>query len=105
MLAKAGIILDENDRPELVYQWEDYLLQIAMKEQDSDAVIRLAELYVLCIKDYLANKVGRKYYKYACKYIRRIKKLEQIEIADKLIEELREVYWQITALLEELKLI
>jgi hypothetical protein len=62
----------------------------------------LVKLYHDDIIYFLEDSLGRKYYKTACRYIRRMKKLGGDEQATNLIEFLRKKYAQRRALMEEL---
>jgi hypothetical protein len=63
---------------------------------------QLISLYDKEIRPFVENNVGRSYYKDACRYIRRMKKLGGSQIATQLIEALRMQYKSRRALLEEL---
>lgn len=77
-----------------IQEFEPYLKKDYTKE--------LAELYELAILEHLASNVNRKAYRKACKYIKYIKSLGAIGRATALVEELRMLYPQRRALLEEL---
>lgn len=63
---------------------------------------QLAELYAKRILDYMSHNMGRDHYQTACRYIRKIIKLGERQIANDLIDTLRKTYPQRKALLEEL---
>ena len=63
---------------------------------------QLAELYAKRILDYLERNVGRSFYENACRYIRKIIKLGERQIADEVIKTLRTRYPNRRALMEEL---
>ena len=194
MLADKGITFDKDDKPGLAHKWEDYLLQIAIKESDLNTVVslarnlylnshqdrdknynilknivpvekwdkfvddlvkdieseerypdihllaklllnegrfeslmirleeqpylstmqhyeaslsphfskRIAKFYASCILENMEHQVGRNHYQEACRYIRRIKKLGEFDIAEELIQTLRSRYPMRRALREEL---
>lgn len=52
-LAKYGIEYDSKDRPGLVHRWEEYLLQIAVLQNDVERIIHYARLL------FLSNTYGR----------------------------------------------
>lgn len=62
----------------------------------------LADLYAECIIQYVEDRVGRKYYRTACRYIRRMIKLGAREKADEVISQLRQTHYRKKALMEEL---
>ena len=62
----------------------------------------LIDLYAAGILLFMAEKVGRKYYKAACRYIRKIKRLGHLKKAKEVETTLRDLYPQRKALLEEL---
>lgn len=86
--------IKENPNLNSISEYEKYL--------SKDYSNELSDLYVEAINQYLEDNVGRKYYKIACKFIRRIKKLGNNEKARELIEKLRKDYKKRPALLEEL---
>jgi hypothetical protein len=97
-------------------QWENLLiLLIANKSLDNILYAekylanlyaeQLVGFYYNAIEDYLKQSVGREYYKTACKYIRRMIKLGGRDEADHLIAELRKLYPQRRALMEELAMV
>jgi hypothetical protein len=97
-------------------QWENLLnLLIANKSLENIAYVekylakqfgeQLVGLYYNAIEDYLKQSVGREYYKIACKNIRRMIKLGGRDEADYLIAELRKLYPQRRALMEELDMV
>lgn len=63
---------------------------------------QLVGLYYNAIEDYLAKNISRDHYKTACKYIRRMIKMGGRDEADYLIADLRKLYPQRRALMEEL---
>jgi adenosine deaminase len=63
---------------------------------------QLVGLYYNAIEDYLAKNISRDHYKTACKYIRRMIKMGGRNEADCLIADLRKLYPQRRALMEEL---
>jgi uncharacterized Zn finger protein len=63
---------------------------------------QLAELYAKRILDYMSHNMGRDHYQTACRYIRKIIKLGERQVANDLIDTLRKTYPQRRALLEEL---
>lgn len=63
---------------------------------------KLAELYAKGILDYMSHNMGRDHYQTACRYIRKIIKLGERQVANDLIDTLRKTYPQRRALLEEL---
>jgi len=66
---------------------------------------QLVGMYYNAIEDYLVKNISREHYKTACKYIRRMIKLGGRDEADHLIAELRKLYPQRRALMEELDLV
>ena len=80
---------------EYVKSYEKYLA--------NDYSDELASLYEQGIIDLLDSNTGRKYYKTACRYLIRMRKLGGWEKAERLIEKLRATYPQRPALLEELE--
>lgn len=63
---------------------------------------QLAELYAKRILEYMSQNMGRDHYKTACRYIRKIIKLGERQIANDLMDTLRKTYPQRKALMEEL---
>lgn len=63
----------------------------------------LIELYKTEILDYLDSNVGRNHYKTACRYLRKMKKLNAAEEVNLLIEELQQKFPARYALIEELE--
>ena len=63
---------------------------------------QLVEIYRDAILKNMENNVGRSHYQDATKYIRRMIKLGERQIAKELIEELRNKYRMRRALIEEL---
>ncbi len=97
-------------------QWENLLsLLIANKSLDNISYVekylatqfaeQLVGMYYNAIEDYLKKNISREYYKTACKFIRRMIKLGGRDEADHLITELRKLYPQRRALMEELNLV
>ena len=105
----SSLLIAEERWDELLrrLEQEPYLSYIERSEQylKDKHPERLATLYVSAIKMKLEQNVGRNHYKEACRYIRRIKKLDQHDIADKLVAELKVLYPQRRALMEELSLV
>ncbi|MBT6958177.1 MAG: hypothetical protein HN996_07140 [Opitutae bacterium] len=62
----------------------------------------VCEIYERHLKTLLEEKVNRKGYKEACRYLRRIHKLGQAEFATKIVLELRRQYSNRRALMDEL---
>ncbi len=62
----------------------------------------LADLYAERIIEYVEDRVGRKYYRTACRYIRRMIKLGARDKADEVISQLRQTHYRKKALMEEL---
>ncbi len=97
-------------------QWENLLsLLVANKSLDNLSYVekflanryaeQLVGIYYNAIEDYLKKNISREYYKTACKYIRRMIKLGGRDEADHLIAELRKLYPQRRALMEELDMV
>ena len=97
-------------------QWENLLnLLIANKSLDNISYVekslsklyaeQLVGMYYNAIEDYLQKNVSREHYKTACKYIRRMIKLGGRDEADHQIAELRKLYPQRRALMEELDMV
>lgn len=63
----------------------------------------LARLYKKNIEEYLKINMGRKYYKNACRYMRRMRKLGAKELVNQMIEKFRKEYVKRRALMEELE--
>ena len=63
---------------------------------------QLAELYEKGILDYLKGNVSRSHYKHACHYIKKMIRLGEKSRADQLVKNLRRLYVQRRALIEEL---
>ena len=63
---------------------------------------QLAELYAKRILEYMSHNMGRDHYQTACRFIRKIIKLGERQVANDLIDTLRKTYPQRRALLEEL---
>jgi uncharacterized Zn finger protein len=82
--------------PELntISNYEQYLAK--------DYSDELVQLYSSAIIRYLERNIGRKYYKDACKYLRKIIKLGDRDKANELIEKFRNDYPARRALMEEL---
>lgn len=59
-------------------------------------------IYERHLKTLLVEKVNRKGYQEACRYLRRIDKLGQVEFAQKIVQELRGQYPNRRALMDEL---
>lgn len=62
----------------------------------------LADLYAERIIEYVEDRVGRDYYRTACRYIRRMIKLGARDKADEVISQLRQTHYRKKALMEEL---
>ena len=62
----------------------------------------LADLYAERIIEYVEDRVGRDYYRRACRYIRRMIKLGARDKADEVISQLRQTHYRKKALMEEL---
>lgn len=62
----------------------------------------LADLYAERIIEYVDDRVGRKYYRTACRCIRRMIKLGARDKADEVISQLRQTHYRKKALMEEL---
>lgn len=88
-------MLKQNLSLENIQQNEQYL--------EKDYSSKLVELYSERITNYVEKYVGRNHYKTACKYIRRMKKLNGNEQVNDLIELFRKQYPQRKALMDELK--
>ena len=97
-------------------EWENLMsLLVANKSLDNLSYVekflanryaeQLVGIYYNAIEDYLKKNISREYYKMACKYIRRMIKLGGRDEADHLIAELRKLYPQRRALMEELDMI
>ncbi len=89
--------VEENASFELIQDNEKYLKKSYSTE--------LAMLYRQCIVVYLEKNVSRSHYERACKYIRRMRKLGEAEMAQDLIEFLKHLYPRRPALLQELNAI
>ena len=63
---------------------------------------QLAGLYEKGILDYLKGNVSRSHYKHACHYIKKMIRLGEKSRADQLVKNLRQLYVQRRALIEEL---
>ena len=95
-------------------RWWDRLLRLLQESPDlrmideneqylkRDYPNELIDLYAAGILLFMAEKVGRKYYKAACRYIRKIKRLGHLKKAKEVETTLRDLYPQRKALLEEL---
>ena len=62
----------------------------------------LADLHAERIIEYVEDRVGRDYYRTACRYIRRMIKLGARDKADEVISQLRQTHYRKKALMEEL---
>lgn len=91
---KLFILLKQNLTFETIRENEKYLAE--------DYSSELIAFYNSIISNYLINHMGRKYYQTACRYIRRMKKLGGTKEVNILIEELRKVYANRPALMDEL---
>ena len=67
-----------------------------------DYAPELIQLYSERLPKYVDRNIGRKYYKNACKYLRRMKKLGGHEEVEKLVTHFRTTYPRRNALLDEL---
>lgn len=95
-------------------EWWSRLLDLVKEERTLDQVAKyekplakhfpneLADLYAEHIIEYVEDRVGRDYYRTACKYIRRMIKLGAREKADEVISQLRQTHYRKKALMEEL---
>ena len=77
-----------------VEHYEQYLGKLYPNE--------ISEMYAEYVKDYLIQNVGRKHYKSACRYLRRMIKLGNREMVNEIIDFLRTEYPSRRALMEEL---
>lgn len=82
------------DSLEYIKRFEQYLV--------AEYVDELLDLYEQEIINFLGQKTGRKYYKKACRYLRRMKKLGTVAKVNRLIKKLRRTYPRRPALLDEL---
>ena len=62
----------------------------------------VGNIYERHLKTLLVEKVNRKRYQEACRYLRRIYKLGQVEFVQKIVQELRGQYPNRRALMDEL---
>lgn len=105
------------EKIEAIYIWEGYWDRYLVLLQNNTSLKRieyaekylgalypeqLLALYQLAILSFVEENVGRSYYKEACRYIRRMKKMGGGAMANELIERLRASYKNRRALLEEL---
>ncbi|WP_281990932.1 SWIM zinc finger family protein [Aquimarina aggregata] len=88
------LMLKENTSLQNIEENELYLSE--------DYASELVQLYRERLEKYVENYVGRKYYKTACRYLRRMKKLGGKDQADSLIKFFKEKYPQRRALMDEL---
>lgn len=88
------LMLKQNLSMENIQQNEQYLA----KDYSSE----LIELYSERITNYVEKYIGRNHYQTACRYLRRMKKLEGNEKVNELIELFRKQYPQRKALMDEL---
>lgn len=115
-IAKKGYWLDSQLIASIYIRekWWDKLLDLIKQSPDlrtieeyekfliKDFKEEIIKLYARGIFDYLKVYVGRKYYKNACRYLRKIKKLGAREKLIEIIAFLRQEYPQRKALMEEL---
>lgn len=95
-------------------EWWSRLLDLVKKECNLDQLSKyekllaqhfpseLADLYAERIIEYVEDRVGRDYYRTACRYIRRMIKLGARDKADEVISQLRQTHYRKKALMEEL---
>lgn len=95
-------------------EWWSRLLDLVKKECSLDRLAKyekplaqhfpneLADLYAERIIEYVEDRVGRDYYRTACRYIRRMIKLGAKDKADEVISQLRQTHYRKKALMEEL---
>lgn len=95
-------------------EWWSRLFELVKKECSLDRLAKyekplakhfpneLADLYAERIIEYVEDRVGRKYYRTACRYIRRMIKLGARDKADEVIIQLRQTHYRKKALMEEL---
>ena len=95
-------------------EWWSRLLDLVKKEYTLDQLAKyekllaqrfpseLADLYAERIIEYVEDRVGRDYYRTACRYIRRMIKLGARDKADEVISQLRQTHYRKKALMEEL---
>lgn len=95
-------------------EWWSRLLDLVKKECNLDQLAKyekllaqhfpseLADLYAERIIEYVEDRVGRDYYRTACRYIRRMIKLGARDKADEVISQLRQTHYRKKALMEEL---
>ena len=95
-------------------EWWDKLLEIVKQSPDLNTISsyeqylakdyspELVEMYSIAIINYLEHNMGRKHYKLACRYLRRIIKLGGRKKTNELIEKFRKDYPKRKALIEEL---
>lgn len=95
-------------------EWWSRLFELVKKECSLDRLAKyekplakhfpneLADLYAERIIEYVEDRVGRKYYRTACRYIRRMIKLGARDKADEVISQLRQTHYRKKALMEEL---
>ncbi len=88
------LMLKENTSLQNIEENEFYL--------SKDYASELVQLYRERLEKYVENYVGRKHYKTACRYLRRMKKLGGKEQVDSLIRVFKETYPQRRALMDEL---
>lgn len=98
-------------------QWWDRLLELVMEKPtlekietyeqylSKDCATEVVGLYEREIVSLLENSTGRKYYRKACRFIRRIKKLGEQDRANQLIKKLKATYPNRPVLIEELNAI
>lgn len=95
-------------------EWWSRLLDLVKEERTLDQLAKyekllaqhfpseLADLYAERIIEYVEDRVGRDYYRTACRYIRRMIKLGARDKADEVISQLRQTHYRKKALMEEL---
>ena len=95
-------------------EWWSRLFELVKKECSLDRLAKyekplakhfpseLIDLYAERIIEYVDDRVGRKYYRTACRYIRKMIKLGAKDKADEVISQLRQTHYRKKALMEEL---
>lgn len=95
-------------------EWWSRLFELVKTERSLDRLAKyekplakhfpseLADLYAERIIEYVEDRVGRDYYRRACRYIRRMIKLGARDKADEVISQLRQTHYRKKALMEEL---
>ena len=105
----AAVLVEEQDWPGLMnyIRRERHMLSVDfIAEQEkylaADYSSELAGMYADGVLSQLNGRTGRKHYQYACRYIRRMKKMGAEQEAETLMQHMRETYPKRRALLEEL---